>query len=254
MTEQELIKKYPYLYETHLHTTEASACANNTGAEMARAAKHYGYTGIFVTDHHFGGNTCVDRSMPWEEWVESFCKGFEHAWEEGQKIGLDVFFGYEAGFHGTEFLIYGVDKDWMKAHPELRTCTIEEQFDIVHQGGGTVIHAHPFREEDYIPEICLFPEFVDGVEAINATHSNSRSYAHNDPAFDDRAVEYARKHKKPMGAGSDIHSTSLFGGGVRFTKRLDSSKDYWTLLQTGEYILTNGEEYYTANGEKIEFN
>ena len=26
-----------YLYETHMHTSEASACAGSTGAQMARA-------------------------------------------------------------------------------------------------------------------------------------------------------------------------------------------------------------------------
>ena len=76
-------EQYPYLYETHLHTSEASACARNTGAEMARACREYGYTGIFVTDHNWGGNTAVDRALPWEEWVEGFAKGYEHAKAEG---------------------------------------------------------------------------------------------------------------------------------------------------------------------------
>ena len=51
-----------YLYETHMHTSEASACAGSTGAQMARAYKEAGYTGIIVTDHFFYGNTSVDRS------------------------------------------------------------------------------------------------------------------------------------------------------------------------------------------------
>ena len=42
-----------YLYETHMHTSEASACAGSTGAQMARAYKEAGYTGIIVTDHFF---------------------------------------------------------------------------------------------------------------------------------------------------------------------------------------------------------
>ena len=46
-----------YLYETHMHTSEASACAGSTGAQMARAYKEAGYTGIIVTDHFFYGNT-----------------------------------------------------------------------------------------------------------------------------------------------------------------------------------------------------
>lgn len=29
---------YPYLYETHMHTRPGSACAHNSGAEMAAAA------------------------------------------------------------------------------------------------------------------------------------------------------------------------------------------------------------------------
>ena len=53
-------------------------------------------------------------------------------------------------------------------------CT-KEQYELVHAAGGMVIHAHPYREEDYIPEVRLFPEWVDGVEGINATHSSSIS-------------------------------------------------------------------------------
>ena len=64
---------YPYLYETHLHTSESSACARCTGSEMARACKEYGYSGIFVTDHNWGGNTAIDRTLEWEEWVYGCC-------------------------------------------------------------------------------------------------------------------------------------------------------------------------------------
>jgi hypothetical protein len=245
-------EQYPYLYETHLHTSEASACARSTGVEMARACKEYGYAGIFVTDHHFGGNTRIDRSLPWEEWVDRFCEGYEHVKAEGDRIGLDVFFGYEAGFHATEFLIYGVDKAWMRAHPELRNGTIEEQYRLVHEAGGMVVHAHPYREEDYIPEIRLFPQWVDAVEGINATHSNSKSMAHNDPAYDERAIAYAKEHKLPMTAGSDIHTTALFGGGVAFKRKLDSAQDYKKAILGGEdYVLTNGEKWYDKFGNDI---
>ncbi|MCI9313736.1 MAG: histidinol-phosphatase [Lachnospiraceae bacterium] len=245
-------EKYPYLYETHLHTCESSACARSTGQEMARACKEYGYTGIFVTDHNWGGNTAIDRGLAWEDWVDAFGAGYEHAREEGSRIGLDVFFGYEAGYKGTEFLIYGVDTSWMKAHPQLRDATVEEQYNLVHEAGGLVVHAHPYREEYYIPEIRLYPDWVDGVEAVNATHSNSRSTAHNDPVFDDRAIAYARHHKLPMSAGSDIHGTRLFGGGIAFSRRLESASDYAKAILTGEdYVLTNGETWYDRYGEVI---
>ena len=246
-------KEYPYLYETHLHTAEGSACARNTGGEMARACKEYGYTGIFVTDHNWGGNTAVDRQLPWEEWVDKFCRGYESAKEEGDRIGLDVFFGYEAGFHATEFLLYGISKQWMLDNPSIRYADIEEQDRLVHQNGGMVIHAHPYREAGYIPEIRLFPEWVDGVEGFNSAHSNSKSNSHVNKIFDERAIAYAKKNHLPMTAGSDIHHTDLLGGGVAFKRKLVSAADYVkAILSDEDYILTNGENWYNKEGERLD--
>ena len=246
-------EQYPYLYETHLHTSESSACAWDTGAEMARACKEYGYTGILVTDHNWGGNTATDRKLPWNEWVDAFALGYKHAKAEGDRIGLDVFFGYEAGYHGTEFLIYGIDTAWMKAHPQLLTATVEEQYKLVHEAGGLVMHAHPYREDFYIPEIRLYPEWVDGVEGINATHSNPKSAAHNNPEYDRRAIAYACLHNLPMSAGSDAHGTQLFGGGVAFKRRLTSSADYvQAILAREDYVLTDGAKWYDRLGNVIE--
>ena len=121
-----LLKEFPYLYETHMHTEEASRCGKVSGAEMARAAKEYGYTGVFITDHHWGGNTRPDRELPWEEWVDEFCSGYEaakriramedqkkaeipivavtaNAFEEDRKIAL------EAGMNGHLAKPYDID-------------------------------------------------------------------------------------------------------------------------------------------------
>ncbi len=253
MQKIKLLKDYPYLYDTHLHTSLGSACARNTGAEMAKACKDAGYTGIIVTEHNWGGNTSIGRRKPWREWVEEFTKGYEDAKREGDKIGLDVFFGYEAGFMGTEFLIYGLDKEYMLAHPELRNASVEEQYQLVHKAGGMVIHAHPFREEFYIPEVRLYPEYVDGVEALNATHSNPRSRNHNDPIYDERAIAYAEEHKLPMTAGSDIHATSLLNGGMAFKRKLTSIHDFIKAVMEGEdYVLTNGVDWYSKECHKCE--
>ena len=53
-----------YLYETHCHTNEASACAVNSGPEMARAYKAGGYAGIMVTNHFWRGNNCILCGIP----------------------------------------------------------------------------------------------------------------------------------------------------------------------------------------------
>ena len=245
------IKDYPYLYETHLHTNQSSACAHNSGYEMAKAAHEAGYTGIIVTDHNWGGNNCIDSSLSWKDWVLEFSKGYLDAKSYGDSHDFDVFFGYEAGYNATEFLIYGADIDWLIAHPEIRTATIEQQFDLIHDAGGMVIHAHPFREEWYIPEIRLFPDYVDGVEGINATHSSHKSTSHNKAEFDDKAVQYAREHHLPMTAGSDIHSTYLFGGGMAFKRRLTSVQDFCSaVLSDEDYVLTNGDFVFDKYGSK----
>lgn len=250
---EKIREEYPYLYETHLHTSQASACARSTGAEMARACKEYGYTGIFVTDHNWGGNTTIDARLDWNAWVDRFCLGYEQARQEGERIGLDVFFGYEAGYDGTEFLLYGIDKVWMKEHPELRSVTVEEQYALVHEAGGLVMHAHPFREEAYIPRVRLFPEWVDGVEGINAAHHQYFGIGRDKRGFDRSAIAYAREHHFPMSAGSDIHSTALFGGGVAFRTRLSSPQEYvQAILRNEDRVLTDGKFWYDKDGKKIE--
>lgn len=246
------IKEFKYKYETHLHTKESSACGKNSAIEMMVAAKENGYTGTFITNHAWGGNTSIDRSLEWGEWVTEFSKCYYEAKNWGDVNDFTVMFGYESGFNGTEFLIYGLTPEWMIAHPELHDATIEEQYDIVHKGGGIVVHAHPFREEFYIPEVRLFPEHIDAVEAVNATHSSHLSTSHNDPEFDVMAIEYARKLNKPMSAGSDVHTTLFLGGGIMTKEKLNNVKDYIDLLLSDEmYLLTNGDTIYDRFGNVV---
>lgn len=209
-----------YLYDTHIHTSEGSACGQNTGAEMARAYFEAGYTGIIITDHFFYGNTAADRSLPWTDWVAQYCLGYEHAKAEGDLIGLQVFFGWESCYRGTEFLVYGPDPEWLLRHPEIKDASVEEQFALVHSCGGIVSHAHPYREAPYIPGIRLFPEYVDAVEGINASHTSHH------PEYNDRALAYAKEHDLPLTAGSDQHSTTMLGGGMAFPRKLTDIYDF----------------------------
>lgn len=214
-----------FIYETHLHTSEASACGLLSAVEMVQKYKAAGYTGVVVTDHFVGGNTAIDRSLPWEAWVEGFCKGYENAKAEGDRIGLQVFFGWESGYQGTEFLIYGLNKQWLLDHPQIRDCSIEEQYALVHADGGYVIHAHPFRVEPYIKEIRLFPEHVDAVEGINATHSSVNSNSHKNPLWNEQAMAYAKEHDLPVTAGSDQHKHAMIGGGMVFSRKMENIHD-----------------------------
>ena len=68
-----------YIYETHLHTSTASACGKSKGNEYISLYKELGFSGIFVTDHFFNGNCGVPENLSWKERINLFCKGYEEA-------------------------------------------------------------------------------------------------------------------------------------------------------------------------------
>lgn len=186
-----------YRYETHLHTCQGSACGISTGAEQARFYHELGYRGIFITDHFFNGNTAVPRNLPWKERVALFCTGYEDALAEGKKLGLDVFFGWEQNYDGDEYLIYGLTPEWLMDHPEIGDASRWEQYQIVHQAGGCVIQAHPFRDRDYIRYVRLGLQFCDGIEAVNAS---------NNAVNNINALNYGKEYRLIEIAGSDNHN------------------------------------------------
>lgn len=220
-----------YLYETHLHTMEASACASMDGAEHVRRYKEAGYSGIIVTDHFFNGNSCIPKDLPWEERVDQFCRGYQNAKKEGDRIGLSVFFGWEANFYGTEFLIYGLDKDWLKSHPNMLSWNVEKQYRMIHAAGGFVVHAHPFRIRPYIKEVRLYPKFVDAVEVINVGNRSKE--------FDEKAADYARKNKLIEMAGTDAHGYDNCRSGIALEHNINSIHDLLKQVKENKHELLN---------------
>ena len=247
---------YPYFFETHLHTSRGSACSSCSAVDAAKAYKQAGYSGIVITEHNWAGNTAVSRRLNWEDWVRQFVRGYEEAYIWGQKNDLVVLWGYEAGFNGTEFLIYGLEPKFLLEYPEIKYASVENQYKIVHAAGGIVVHAHPFREAYYIPDVRLFPDFVDAVEGFNAAHFNRLN--HNDfgyysdkEMYNRRAVKYANDYDFPLTAGSDTHSTRLRGGGMAFKKLPHNGKQFIECLFSRDYLLTDGVLWYDSSGKII---
>ena len=218
-----------YKYETHLHTKEGSACASAPATEMARAHKAAGYDGIFVTDHFFNANTAVPRELPWEERIDRFFLGYERAKEVGDEIGLKVWFGLEYTVYNADFLIYNMDKEFMKANEKLLMHTDEREcFRTIREMGGFIVHAHPFRYDPYIHHISLYPHDVDAVEVINASHDPRNLY-------NELAKLYADSYGLVKTGGSDSHHLDkLFGGGIDVPEPINCPEDYLRLLREGK--------------------
>jgi hypothetical protein len=211
----------PYLYETHLHTREGSACSVSRGQDYVQRYLDLGYTGVIITDHFFRGNCRADRNLPWEKWVLGLSLGYESAREEGERRGLDVFFGWEETIEGNDYLVYGLDREWLLEHPEAVDWTLGEQFEEVRRYGGCIVHAHPFRGLYQPGRVSAADIYVDAVEVANS--GNERN-------SDAIAWIYAKKLNITATAGSDIHYAADIRAGTVFgvflDKKMESIADY----------------------------
>lgn len=227
-----------YLYETHLHTRGVSACGITEPEDYIESYKKAGYAGIIVTDHFFNGNCAIDRFLPWEKMVEGYCLGYERMLKASEGKDFDVFFGIEYNFEGDEYLLYGLDKEWLLKHPEIMGATHKQLFDMVNEAGGLMIQAHPFRMRSYIKKINLHPECVHGIEVYNAG---------NAPDENAKALLLAREKDLPCTSGSDMHNVELIEnfirdksfkpGAVIFKKRLTSVFDYVSGIKNREHEI-----------------
>lgn len=219
-----------YLYETHCHTRESSRCGKAAAEETVRFYKDQGYDGIFVTDHFLGGNTTAPAELSWRRRIDIFCGGWAAAREAGEKLGLKIFFGWEFANRGTDFLTYGLDRAWLLDNENLDKMDIGDYLRYVRGQGAYVVHAHPFREDFYIPCIQLMPRLVDAVEVVNANRKEFENA---------RAAEYAQNYGLPVFAGSDNHDAGRQKRlcGVETDAPLSSEADLIAALRAGAYRI-----------------
>ncbi len=209
-----------YRYETHLHTSPVSRCAIASVRETLEFYKSEGYDGVFITNHFVKGNINFDKTRPYAEKLDFFFSDYEEALALSGEIGIKVFLGVEiTAVDGSDFLIYGLDKAWYYAHPEIDEMKPSAILTLCRESGALVVHAHPFRDSSYIDHIHLFPRCTEAVEIYNACRTD----------FENRMAEiYAENYGFATTAGTDNHSAgrrSLFGG-MEFDTPLSCEEDY----------------------------
>lgn len=216
-----------YLYETHLHTAPASGCARWSAAEAVRYYKVAGYAGIFITNHFLDDDIPEIRALPYAEQIQLYFADFEEGLRAGREVGLSVFSGVELSYKKTDFLIYGLNKEWYLAHPEIDGMPIKDFLALAQQEGALVVHAHPFREAGSIDHIRLYPRSVHGVEVYNANRSEFEN---------EMAAKYAENYGLLPFAGSDIHGKEQHGfrGGMRCKSPIVDEQDFVKKVLAGE--------------------
>lgn len=216
-----------YLYETHLHTFPVSKCASAGVRETLEFYKGLGYGGVFITNHFLDGNINCDRSLPYEELIEFYFSDYEEGVRIGKEIGLSVFLGIESSYKGTDFLIYGLDKEWFLEHPEIEKMEKSQTLTLMAEAGALIVQAHPFREAAYIDHIRLFPRCVHGVEVYNAGRTD----------FENSMAElYAKNYALIPFAGTDNHrgGEAVALGGMQSETPVLDERDFVTRVKNGE--------------------
>ena len=216
-----------YLYETHLHTLEGSACGEVAAADYIDYMIVKGFTGMVVTDHFFNGNCAVDPHLPWKEKVELYCDGFRKAHAAAQGHEFDVIFGIEFNFNGDEYLIYGIDGEWLLDNEDIMGLDRRGVHKKINEAGGIMVQAHPFRERKYLKDIRLTPDICDAVEVYNAS---------NDDNMNALAYEYAKKLGVPMIGGSDIHYPRDVLGGILLPDRIKDTHELAAAIRAGQTV------------------
>ena len=223
-----------FRYETHLHTFPVSRCGKVSVEENLKFYKEKGYDGVFITNHFLDGNINFDKTLPYEEGIEFYFSDYEKALELGKEIGIKVFLGVELAYGGSDFLIYGLEKEWYLRHPEIMEMKKSEELRLMMDEGALVIHAHPFREAKRIDHIRLYPRCVHGVEIINACRSEEEN---------EMARLFAEHYGLLSFAGSDNH----FGkeqpllAGLEFETPLQNEADFVRRVKNNEMKLFTQE-------------
>ncbi len=216
-----------YKYETHCHTARTSLCGRMSAEDIVELYIANGYTGVFITDHFLNGNTTVHKTMPnapYAEKIEEFCKGYEEV-KLAAKDRLQVFFGLEFSYKGTDVLCYGWNKEQLKNMPEIMNLTMRQFCDYCRENGALAVQAHPFREDFYIDHIRLFPN-AEGVEVFNAGRNR---------LCNDLGNYYALQYGKIRTGGSDLHVTfQPVLSGMEFSEKIRSEQHFISLLRKGE--------------------
>ncbi len=227
-----------FYYELHAHTNAASLCSHVEPEDYVDFYINRGYSGMVITDHFYHGNTCVNRRLPWEEFIDKFCDGYYRAKHEGDKKSFTVLFGFEQKFtDGTdEYLVIGISPEWLRSHPEIRDMARVPFFNLIHESGGYIIQAHPYRERYYISDIRLARGLVDAVEVLNVGHED---------VYSRRAYEYAKNLGMPMVGGSDIHSItgSVRTSGVGLQRKVNTVEELVAELREGRACICPEEAF-----------
>ena len=182
------------LIDLHAHTSAISRCCKIPAPEVIRQAKEIGQDGIVLTNHYpknyvQNGNTLA--------FAQKYIDEYAYARQCGDAEGFKVFFGIEIStelYPNVHMLVYGVEPSFCLKYPDMYNYPLEKLSRIVHEAGGTLVQAHPFRNGTHV----LDTQYLDGIE-INCHPYYNISHA-------DKLTKIADETGLILTVGGDYHA------------------------------------------------
>ena len=165
-------------FDLHSHTNYSPRCGFMEPKTLVKIARKRGLDGIAVTDHD-----TIKGSLKAREYAEKSLEiiiGSEVMTSRGEVIGL--------------FL-----------SEEIQSTDLIDVVEEIHDQNGVAVVPHPF---DTLRKSALWPteddvKYLDGVEGFNARNVYQKSNMD--------AIEFGKKHKLAITAGSDAHFSNEIG-------------------------------------------
>ena len=230
-----------FLYEIHMHTRETSRCGESDAAQMVKIYADLGFSGLVVTDHFVNGYSKAAFPELWEDKVDAFLQGYRAAKKAGDALKIPVYLGWEYTLrrpYADDYLTLGLDEAFLYRAKDCHKWRFEEYAQAVHESGGILIHAHPFRHIDYCRDSYVAPVgLVDAAEVYNGGNEEDKN--------DFYALQYALDYHLPQTAGSDTHhvrTTNL--GCIGFDENPADYRQLCSLIRSGKCHLIENPKVY----------
>ena len=219
------------LIDLHVHTKEVSRCSEIPAREVVKTYKEQtAYDAIVITEHI---NACLfGEEMfgeKWQETITRYMSGYKTAKEEGDKLGLKVFFGCELALTtvgDNDFLLYGVTEQFLRDNVNINRRPLKEVSQLCRDNGILLYKAHPFRNG----MVMVDPSLLFGIETANGHPGhNSRN---------DFANLWADMYGLSKIGGSDFHHPGQHGrSGIITRTTVNDEKELVEVLKSGDYMI-----------------
>jgi hypothetical protein len=217
-------------FELHTHTKENDIVVTKNAPEIVKMYHDKGYRGMVITNHLFDLSfewyKDVLQNAPHKKIVDYYLTGYRNAKKAGDALNMVILLGLELRFDNTvnDYLVYGVDEDFLYNSPLLNTLTLDEFLKIKPEN-ALVYQAHPFRDNMTITN----PEKLFGIEVYNGGTAVLRN---------NMANMWADLYGLKKISGSDYHTPKhLARGGVDFYNRVETVGELVTELKNERYTL-----------------